>query len=112
LGSGVCLRVWVSGLGFEFRVSVSGFLISGPGFGTSGFGVTSCSLLLSSLELSDTKVYEPEIRALLGTGSHFWFWGLPHVHSAHGMEVETWSRGLGFRVWGLGFGVWGLGFEI
>ena len=28
-------------------------------------------LLLSSLELSDTKVYEPEIRALLGTASHF-----------------------------------------
>ena len=30
---------------------------------------SSSSLLLSSLELSDTKVYEPEIRALLGTGS-------------------------------------------
>ena len=28
------------------------------------------SLLLSSLELSDTKVYEPYIRALLGTGTH------------------------------------------
>ena len=26
---------------------------------------------LSSLELSDTKVYEPQIRALLGTDSHF-----------------------------------------
>ena len=26
---------------------------------------------LSGLELSDTQVYEPEIRALLGTGSHF-----------------------------------------
>ena len=31
----------------------------------------SLSLLLSSLELSDTNVYEPYIRALLGTGSHF-----------------------------------------
>ena len=31
----------------------------------------SCSLLRSSLELSDTKVYEPYIRALLGTDSHF-----------------------------------------
>ena len=31
----------------------------------------SSSLLLSSLELSDTQVYEPEIRALLGTASHF-----------------------------------------
>ena len=29
------------------------------------------SLLLSSLELRDTKVYEPQIRALLGTASHF-----------------------------------------
>ena len=28
---------------------------------------SSSSLLLSRLELSDTKVYEPEIRALLGT---------------------------------------------
>jgi len=26
------------------------------------------------LELSDTKVYEPEIRALLGTASHYRFW--------------------------------------
>ena len=30
---------------------------------------SSSSLLLSSLELSDTQVYEPEIRALLGTAS-------------------------------------------
>jgi len=29
------------------------------------------SLLLSSLELSDTQVYEPQTRALLGTASHF-----------------------------------------
>ena len=29
------------------------------------------SLLLSSLELSDTQVYEPFIQALLGTASHF-----------------------------------------
>jgi len=31
----------------------------------------SSALLLSSLELSDAKVYEPQIRALLGTASHF-----------------------------------------
>jgi len=30
----------------------------------------SSSLLLSSLELSDTKVYEPYIRARLGTAAH------------------------------------------
>ena len=29
------------------------------------------SLLLSSLELGDIKVYEPEIRARLGTAAHF-----------------------------------------
>jgi len=29
------------------------------------------SLLISSLGLSDTKVYEPQIRARLGTASHF-----------------------------------------
>jgi len=32
---------------------------------------SSSSLLLSRLELSDTKVYEPHIRARLGTASHF-----------------------------------------
>ena len=32
---------------------------------------SSSSLLLSSLELSDTRGYEPYIRALLGTASHF-----------------------------------------
>ena len=32
---------------------------------------SSFSSLLSSLELSDTKAYEPETRALLGTASHF-----------------------------------------
>jgi len=34
--------------------------------------VRRSSLLLSSLELSDTQVYEPQIRALLGTASHFY----------------------------------------
>ena len=32
---------------------------------------SSSSLLLSSLELSDSKVYEPYIRARLGTATHF-----------------------------------------
>ena len=31
----------------------------------------SSSVLLSSLELSNTKVYKPQIRALLGTDKHF-----------------------------------------
>ena len=33
--------------------------------------ILSASLLLSSLELSDTNVYEPYTRALLGTAAHF-----------------------------------------
>ena len=33
---------------------------------------SSSSSLFSSLELSDTKVYEPPIRALFGTASHFY----------------------------------------
>ena len=36
--------------------------------GTNRLWFLLSSLLLSSLELSDTKVYEPQIRALLGTG--------------------------------------------
>ena len=35
-------------------------------------GESSSSLLLSSLELSDEKVYGPDIRALLGTASGEW----------------------------------------
>ena len=33
-------------------------------------GPSSCSVLPSSLELRDTTIYEPSIRALLGTASH------------------------------------------
>ena len=33
--------------------------------------MSASTLLLSSLELSDTQVYEPEMRALLRTASHF-----------------------------------------
>ena len=41
--------------------------------GDIDFGVSSSSssLLLSSLHLSATKVYQPQIRALLGTASQF-----------------------------------------
>jgi len=39
--------------------------------GRGGFSSSLSSLLLPSLELSDTKVYEPSIRARLGTASHF-----------------------------------------
>jgi len=40
--------------------------------GTASVAIfSSFSFLLSSLELSDTKVYEPCIRARLGTAAHF-----------------------------------------
>jgi len=35
--------------------------------GVALISTSSSSLLISSLELRDTKVYEPQIRALLGT---------------------------------------------
>ena len=62
------------------RVCPAGSLASkGLGFAVSGVGspwegadlVLLSSVLLSSLELSDTQVYEPSIRALLGIASHF-----------------------------------------
>jgi len=37
----------------------------------TGLSSSFSSLLLSSLELSDTKVYEPQIRARLRTAAHF-----------------------------------------
>ena len=37
----------------------------------TGVRPSTSSLLLSSLELSDIQVYEPWIRARLGTASHF-----------------------------------------
>ena len=37
----------------------------------SGIESSFSSLLLSNLELSDTNVYAPQIRALLGTAAHF-----------------------------------------
>jgi len=43
------------------------------------------SLLLSSLELSDTKVYESKIRALPGTASHF----CEVETTSHFCEVES-----------------------
>ena len=41
---------------------------------------SSSPLLLSSLELIDTKVYEPEVRALLGTASQLTVHGFM-IHS-------------------------------
>ena len=76
----------ISGLGFMMEVSnvfggqhcfAQGFIVQFLSmfrveqFSGSGLQVSSSSLLLSSPELSDTKVYDPQIRALLGTASHF-----------------------------------------
>ena len=41
------------------------------GAGGAGLLLLLSSFLLSSLELSDTKDYEPLIRALIGTASYF-----------------------------------------
>ena len=49
---------------FDERAAIRSQLLSGP-------RSSSSSLLLSSLELSDTQVYEPQLRALLGTAAHF-----------------------------------------
>ena len=45
--------------------------LSRDGLADLALVVPSSLLLLSSLELSDTTIYEPQIRALLGTASHF-----------------------------------------
>ena len=56
-----------AGLGLAVLASL-GFTRNPPVNPTT---LVSSSLLLPSLELSDTKVYEPYIRALLGTASQF-----------------------------------------
>ena len=58
----------------------------------------SSSLLLSSLELSDTQVYEPQMRALLGTDSHLAVGSTDFFHSSlhRGMSpITTRSRRTG-----------------
>ena len=50
------------------------------------------SLLLSSLELSDTTIYEPWIRALLGTASHFCEVGTFCILWS-GRATRGWGRG-------------------
>ena len=60
-------------------------------------GTSSSSFLLSSLELSDAHVYEPEIRALLGTTAHLLRWYLDPKPLGFSISVS------GFRALGLGF---------
>ena len=50
-------------------------------------GCSASSCLLSSLELSDTKVYAPKIRALLGTAAHFC-----EVVSRRGIDLNDSAR--------------------
>jgi len=56
----------------------------------------SSSLLLSSLELSDTKVYEPSIRARLGTAAHFCGMEFSHAPPVAVVQMTT-QRGGGAR---------------
>ena len=91
-GRGVCgesgiwvQRGWRDVGGFEYKDKGGGGVwgvSSTRTKGVEGFGgfrvhqvriqeiLTSSSLFLSSPELSDTTIYEPQIRALLGTASH------------------------------------------
>ena len=64
----------------------------------------SPSLLLSSLELSDTQVYEPYTRAFLGTATHFCEVG--EEVSRPPTRPGSGFRGCGFR--GRALGVSGL----
>jgi len=73
LGCDMMVSLGLSVWGSEFRVQGVGFKFQGSGFRVQGSGVrgqgarcivetevsSSSSLILSSLELSDTKVYEP-----------------------------------------------------
>jgi len=61
-----------------------------------GIRIFSSSLLLSSLELSDTKVYEPHIRALLGTASHFCEVVVLKSKTLNAQAVRPMLRGWGF----------------
>jgi len=55
---------------------------------------SSSSLLLSSLELSDTNVYKPQIRARLGTAAHFFEVGdLGSLVGEGVLEGEAHARG-------------------
>jgi len=68
-------------------------------------GARSLSVLLSSLELSDTKVYEPSMRARLGTAAHFCapsptvhVYSFPLLHWVGGQGVGCGVRGEGLMV--------------
>jgi len=58
----------ILGVGFELCTSYVGAKRDHTTLNTTN---SSSSLLLSSLELSDTEVYAPYIRARLGTAAHF-----------------------------------------
>ena len=53
---------------------------------------SSSSLLLSSLYLSDTKIYEPEIRVRLGTAAHFEVPPLPREEGTNSHSFACKSR--------------------
>jgi len=74
---------------------------------------SSSSLLPSSLELSDTKVYEPQIRARLGTAAHLCgTFALRLEAGGRSACLPPCSPAPGFGVWGSRLRVWGLGFRV
>ena len=58
-----------SGFGFLSKL-LHTFQLIPSSLGSGRAHASYFSLLLSSLKLSDTKVYEPDIRARLGTAAH------------------------------------------
>jgi hypothetical protein len=62
---------WLLWLSKAITVFKDGFDVIYPIHHSGVVWPSSSSLLLLNLELSDTKVYEPSIRTLLGTASHF-----------------------------------------
>ena len=100
--------------GFEMRDEGFGFRVQDLGCAALGeesqHGESFSSLLLSGLELSVAKVYQPAIRALLGTASQFCEVGVLTSKAVPARGVA--ASGLGVRVSGVGFKDWGPGCRV
>ena len=79
-------------------VPTSGERFMSHGFCFQVLETSSSSLSLSSLELSDTKVYAPHTQALLGTGAGDSArdpvaQGVPVRHNPYGAWCMVWGEG-------------------
>ena len=91
-------QVWYNGHSTTADLVAAGVpLVTLPGVLPAFYSVFPfSSLFLSSLELSDTQVYEPGIRAILGTASHSGFLLSDVCFQITGLWFL--SQVLGFRV--------------